>query len=279
MEPVPLHPQSDRHDRTKWVIDQIDRFIKPLIWYSVFMLILEIEMGSESSYESHWFFLWSERFVAGVLTLEYIFRCWRNSGRYFYPLSPFGIIDLLAIVPFWIGFLAPLGLISQSSLHLVRTLRILRLLKFFRYNRNLQLVALAYYRAWQRIKPLAFTTLIMCLFTMMFLVEIEPHNFPSTFEAGWFIEVTGTTVGYGDKSPDTVLGKGLMMAFMIGGLAIFAAVLSAINSSFEETFAEEANPDIDPLLEFSKTFRKRKALAEIDKNTGTTNAEDAAKVN
>ena len=254
---------------SKRVIAVIDKIVKPIVVYSVAMLIFETELGTDNSYESHWFFLWSERVVASILTLEFVFRFHRAENKKMY-LATFGWVDLLAIAPFWIGFLVPLGLLSYSYLHLVRTLRILRLLKFFRYNRNLQLTALAYYRAWHRIKPLAFTTLILCLFTMVFLVEVEPHNFPSIFNAAWFIEVTGTTVGYGDVSPDTWMGKGIMMVFMIAGLAIFAAVLSAINASFDETFADEENPDVDPIAEFAKVYRRSKYLAEIDKNTGTT---------
>ena len=259
---------------TKRVIDFIDWIIKPLVWYSVAMLIIETELGSQNSYESPAFFLWSERIIASLLTIEFVFRFIRAQSKKMYMIT-FGWIDMLAIAPFWIGFLVPLGIIPYDKLHLIRTLRILCLLKFFRYSRNLQLVALAYYRAWQRIQPLAFTTMILCLFTMVFLMEVEPHNFPSIFNAAWFIEVTGTTVGYGDVSPDTPLGMAIMMIFMIGGLAIFAAVLSAINVSFDETFADEENPDVDPIAEFAKVWQRRKEIAEIDKATGTTEAEDA----
>ena len=89
--------------------------------------------------------------------------------------------------------------------------------------------------------------------------------------------VTGTTVGYGDVSPQTMAGKLIVMSFMISGLSIFAAVFGAICSAFEEVFADEDNPDIDPLLEFNKVWEKNRKRGEIDKSTGTTHAEDAAK--
>ena len=265
-----------RWDATTWAINLIDRIVKPLIWYSVAMLMLECYLyPSVDSHHSHPFFLWSERCVALILTLEYGFRCWRNSGRGFYPTTTFGVIDLIAILPFWIGFLPFLA----PHLHLIRTLRVLRLLKFFRYSRELQLMSLAFYRAYFNLKPLIFTTIMVLLFTMFALYEIEgPHQeeFRNLFTIGWFLEVTATTVGYGDLSPQTTAGKVVVMCFMIVGLAIFMACFSAITSAFEKVFAEEADPDIDPLAQFAKVREERRQLVELDKETGTTSAEDAA---
>ncbi|CAE7860192.1 KCND2 [Symbiodinium microadriaticum] len=267
--------QEQRWDSTKRVINFIDRFVKPLVLYSVAMLLVECYLYPDvDSHNSHPFFLWSERVVALVFTLEYIFRCWRNSGRGNYATSAFGIIDLVAILPFWIGFVP----FVAPYLHLIRTLRVLRMLKFFRYSRELQLMALAFYRAYFNLKPLIFTTVMVLLFTMFALYEIEgPHQeeFRNLFTIGWFLEVTATTVGYGDLSPVTTAGKIIVMCFMIIGLAIFMACFSAITAAFDKVFAEEADPDIDPLAQFAKVRAERRALVELDKDTGTTTAEDA----
>lgn len=239
------------------VIDYIALVTKPLVWYSVIMLFLEIHAGAETSHESHWFFLWSERFVAGVMTIEYVLR-WKKSGKFLeYPLSAFGIIDLISIVPFWAGFF----LTSQSSLHLVRTLRCLRMLKFFRYSRSLQLMALGFYRSWFNLKPLLFTTFIVVMFTMFALYEVEgPHQeeFRDLFTVLYFLETTATTVGYGDHSPATVGGRLIVMGFMVVGLAIFMACFSAITNAFDKTIEEEIDPNIDPLEEFKKVREQRK---------------------
>ena len=268
--------KEHRWDATTWVIDLIDRVVKPLVWYSVAMLMLECYLYPDvDSHHSHKFFLWSERCVACIFTLEYAFRCWRNSSRGFYPTTVFGVIDLIAILPFWVGFLP----ILEPYLHLIRTLRVLRLLKFFRYSRELQLMSLAFYRAYFNLKPLIFTTIMVLLFTMFALYEIEgpyQEEFRNLFTVGWFLEVTATTVGYGDLSPQTVAGKLVGMCFMIVGLAIFMACFSAITSAFEKVFAEEADPNIDPLAEFAKVREERRQLVELDKETGTTVAEYAA---
>lgn len=105
----------------------LEILIKLLVLYSVGSYLIEVGTGTENSYESHWFFLWSERIVACIFSLEYIarFRPQENKpGKYI--LSPLGIIDLLSVLPFWLGFFVPLDWLSM-----IRTLRILRLLKFF----------------------------------------------------------------------------------------------------------------------------------------------------
>jgi len=268
---------TDRMDATKWVIDKIDLIVKPLVIYSVAMLAVECHMYPETdSRGSHPFFLWSERIVALIFTVEYAFRWWRNSGRGFYPRTAFGMIDLISILPFWIGFLP----ILRPYLHLVRTLRVLRMLKFFRYNRSLQLVALGFYRAWFNLRPLLFMTGIILLFTLFALYEVEgptQPEFRNLFTLSWFLEVTATTVGYGDLSPQTAAGRVIVMGFMIAGLAVVMACFSAITGAFDQVFAEEADPNLDPFEEFKKVKEERAVIAEMDKATGTTEAEDAAK--
>ena len=254
----------NRLDATKKVIDVIDRIVKPLVVYSVIMLLIECHLyPTQDSRGSHWGFLWSERIVASILTIEWAFRWWRNSGSKKYLLSPFGIIDFISILPFWLGFIP----FFSPYLHLVRTLRVLRLLKFFRYNRSLQLVALGFYRAWFNLKPLLFTTLIIVLFTMFALYEVEgPHQeeFRNMFTVTYFLETTATTVGYGDLSPQSIGGKAIIMVFMIAGLAIFMACFSAITSAFDQVIKEEADPDIDPLEEFRKVKQKREEIDKIE---------------
>lgn len=260
----------------KRVIDVIDRLVVPLVWYSVAMLAIECQFyPNHDSYDTPRFFLWSERIVALIFTVEYIIRLIRNSGRGFYPFTALGVIDLISILPFWIGFIPAV----DPHLHLVRTLRVLRMLKFFRYSRGLQLMALGFYRSYWALRPLLLATLMMILFTMFALFEVEgmhQEEFRSLFTVAWFLEVTGTTVGYGDMSPQSVPGKIIVMVYMIGGLAIFMACFSAITSSFDQVFREANDPDFDPLDEFEKVREEHVELEEQFKDTGTSDFEDEA---
>ncbi|WP_339748133.1 ion transporter [uncultured Rubinisphaera sp.] len=265
-----------RRESLKPVIDFLDKIVQPLVCYSVFMLALECHFYPEAdSHESHPFFLWSERGVALILTLEYLFRWIRNSGRGFYPLTTFGLIDLVAILPFWIGFVPGI----KEHLQLIRTLRVLRMLKFFRYNRGLQVMALGFYRAYFNLRPLMLTAVMVILLTMFALYEIEgpeQEEFRDLLNIAWFLEVTGTTVGYGDLYPQSIPGRVIVMIFMIAGLAIFMACFSAITSAFDEVFEQANDPDFNPLEHFPKIRKQQERLEELTKDVGTTTADDEA---
>lgn len=257
----------DKERLNRWLpdgggyLDLIDQFIRPLVWYSIFTLLVEVSMGSTHSLEGPPFFLWSERVVAGIFTLEFLFRWLRDEYR---PneygqtrIGSFFWIDLISIVPFWVGFL-PLAL---PHLRLIRTLRILRLLKFLRYSRSLQLVALGFYRAWPSLKPLMFSALIVIGVSSVGTFEAErnqqPENFSSLWDAFWFTMVTVTTVGYGDRSPVTMAGQSICIVTFFVGLAVFGAVLGVLQSSFGEIIEEERDPSVDPIEKFQEMQVRR----------------------
>ncbi len=272
----PSPEMEGRSPLLKKVIDVIDRLVVPLVWYSVVMLAIECQFyPNDDSYDTPRFFLWSERVVALIFTVEYIVRLIRNSGRGFYPITALGVIDLISILPFWVGFIPAV----DPYLQLVRTLRVLRMLKFFRYSRGLQLMALGFYRSYWNLRPLLLATLMMILFTMFALYEVEgmhQDEFRSLFTVAWFLEVTGTTVGYGDMSPQSTAGKIIVMVYMIGGLAIFMACFSAITTSFDQVFKEASDPEFDPLDQFDKVREEQEELEEHFKDTGTSDDEDEA---
>lgn len=226
----------------------IGRILKALVWISVGAFFIELNTGSENSHQSHWAFLWLERIIASVFTIEYIVR-WVKEKKY--PMTPLGAIDLLAIVPFWVGFFVP-----PQWLGLIRSLRILRLLKFFRYSRGLQLVALGFYRAYSQLKYLAFPVAVAIMFSTVAMYEAEhlaqPEAFSSLFDAFWFSMVTATTVGYGDISPATIIGKVIAMATFVSVLSLFAGFIGVLGSSLSKVLDEEIDPEVDPILLFKR---------------------------
>lgn len=273
MSHEPEHPTAV-DGVTRAAVDVIDRIVNPLVWYSIAMLAIECHLYPDtSSREGHPFFLWSERLVAVIFTAEYLIRWFRFTGPRFYPLTPFGIIDLLAVLPFWIGFIPAV----RPYLHLVRTLRVCRMLKFFRYSRGLQIIALGFYRSYFNLRPLMLATLMIVLFTMFALYQIEgaEHDeFRDLFAVAWFLEVTATTVGYGDLSPKTMGGRLIVMGYMIAGLAIFMACFSAITSAFQQVFKQADDPSFNPLDQFIIVKRRQAKLDHLHRDTGTTAAEE-----
>lgn len=190
--------------------------IKILILYSVLMYVLEIDLeGNRDSYDGHLFWLWSERCVALLFTLEYVTR-WRKRGNR-YLRSGLGVIDLIAVLPFWFGFILP-----DWALHYVRTGRVLRLMKFYRYSLAMRSFVAGLVKARDRLAGIGLVVLILLLFGAVGMYEIEgeaqPEAFGNLSNSIWWTTVTLTTVGYGDAYPVTTAGKLFAQVIMILGL-------------------------------------------------------------
>jgi voltage-gated potassium channel len=205
-------------------------FIQGLIFYSIATYFIEIELtGTE---HSQGFWLWSERVVAGVFTLEYLIR-WAASRSWLYPLRPMAIVDLLAILPFYVGFFVDL-----RSLRLIRTLRILRLFKLYRHSRALHNLTGAFERIRYEFAVIGLGVLVILWVSSVTIYEFEREAQPEVFgrlsDAGWYVLCTVTTVGYGDKVPVTPGGKVVAGLTMIAGLALFGTFMSLIGGAFLE---------------------------------------------
>jgi voltage-gated potassium channel len=158
-----------------------------------------------------------------VFTVEYGFRLWSAPRRLRYAASAFGVIDLLAILPTWLATLWP-GAQALVSIRALRVLRIFRILKLGQYvSEEAQLrQALRRSRAKITVFLVAVLTLVAILGSVMYLVEGPEHGFTSIPVAAYWAVVTLTTVGYGDLSPQTPLGRALASCVMVLGYAIIA---------------------------------------------------------
>lgn len=252
-----------------YLLHLIDKICKPLIWVSIILYFVELHLKSENSLSGPKLFLILERVVACVFMLEYFLRlfedkfypnntqdfCIHKNGSY--ATSVIGIIDLLAFLPFIIGFFVPV-----KWLGIIRACRILRLLKFFRYSRSLQLVALGFYRALPELKSICFCFFIMaCLNTAMIHEaekNIQPEKFGSIGNCFWYVLVSSTTVGYGDMYPESPFGKFIASSLLlIPTLMIYAGIIGIVGSAFVKIIAEEIDPKIDPVELFKIEWAKR----------------------
>ena len=230
---------------------------------------MELHLKSENSLSGPKFFLLTERVVAGIFIFEYLLRlledkfcpnqtqdfCIHKNGSY--ATSIIGIIDLLSFLPFILGFFVPV-----KWLGLVRACRILRLLKFFRYSRALQLVALGFYRALPELKSMCFCFVIMACLNSALIHEaeksIQPEKFGSVTNCFWYVLVSSTTVGYGDMYPESDFGKLVASVFLlIPTLMIYAGIIGIVGAAFVKIIAEEIDPNIDPVELFKIEWAKR----------------------
>lgn len=179
-----------------------------------------------------------EVFAVVVFTLEYIIRLCASRPRRGYALSFFGIIDLISILPFYIG----LG-VDLRNLRALRMLRLFRVLKLARYSKAMRRFHRAFVITKEEIVLFLTTTFILLYIAGMgiyhFENEAQPDRYSSMFDGLWWAVATLTTVGYGDVYPITVGGKIFTFVILILGLGIIAVPTGMVASALAKARKEE----------------------------------------
>jgi len=169
-----------------------------------------------------------------VFTIEYLLRIFVADRKPKFIFSFFGIIDLLAILPFYLSF----G-VDLRSLRALRFLRLFRVLKLVRYNRAMNHFTRAIKSAKEEIFLFIFITLILIYFAAVgiyyFENQAQPEHFSSIFDSLWWAIITLTTVGYGDVYPITVGGKIFTFLILMIGLGIVAIPTGIISSALTKS--------------------------------------------
>jgi voltage-gated potassium channel len=175
-----------------------------------------------------------EIFCVVVFTIEYILRIYVADSKPRFIFSFFGLIDLLAILPFYLSF----G-VDLRSLRALRFLRLFRVLKLVRYNKAMNHFIKAMSSAKEQIFLFIFITVILIYFAAVgiyyFENEAQPEKFTSIFDSLWWAIITLTTVGYGDVYPITVGGKVFTFMILLIGLGIVAVPTGIIASALTQS--------------------------------------------
>ncbi len=179
-----------------------------------------------------------ELFSVIIFTVEYILRIFVADSKPKFIFSLFGIIDFLAILPFYLSF----G-IDLRSLRALRFLRLFRVLKLARYNKALKHFTKAIKMAKEEILLFLFTTLILIYFSAIgiyyFENQAQPEHFSSIFDSLWWSIITLTTVGYGDVYPITVGGRVFTFFILMIGLGIVAIPTGIISSALTKSIEKK----------------------------------------
>ncbi|WP_256645544.1 ion transporter [Thermomonas paludicola] len=156
-----------------------------------------------------------------LFAVEYAVRAWVLRRPFRYVVSFLGVVDLLAILPTFLSLLFP-STVSLTVVRILRLLRIFRILKLVKYSDEAGLLILALIRS--RRKILIFVTTLLTIAVifgaLMYAVEGAEHGFDSIPTGMYWAVVTMATVGYGDISPGTPLGRFLTSALIIIGYSI-----------------------------------------------------------
>lgn len=225
------------------------KFIYTLIIVNVLVIILESYAEYRNNYHS--WFLWFEYFSVFVFTIEYVLRLWTAKHELKYqnkagskPLrfffSTLGIIDLIAILPFFLPFVFP---IDFAVIRMLRLFRLLRIFKLGRYSKSMKVVKDVLNETKSELTITVFIAFVLMVIssTLMYYLEHEaqPEKFASILHSFWWSVATLTTVGYGDVYPITSLGKFMSGLIAIIGIGIIALPTGIISSAFITKLQEE----------------------------------------
>ena len=171
-----------------------------------------------------------ELFSILIFSLEYLLRLFTSPKPFRFIFSFFGLIDLIAILPFYIS----MGM-DLKSLRAVRLFSLLRLLKFLRYQDTLAKLKQSFDDVKRELFLFSFATLLLIYFSSVgiyfFENEAQPEAFSSIFAAMWWSVATLTTVGYGDIYPITAGGKIFSTFIVFIGLGLVAIPTGIVASS------------------------------------------------
>lgn len=204
----------------------------------VSVIAFSIETIPDISQSTRSFLKRLEVFCVIIFTIEYLLRIYVSPSKTKFIFSFFGIIDLLAILPFYLA----LG-IDLRSVRTLRLVRLFRLFKLVRYNRVILKFNKALSYAKEELTLFFFITIVLIYLAAVgiyyFENEIQPENFASVFDSLWWAVATLTTVGYGDVYPITAGGKIFTFFVLLIGLGIVAVPAGIISSALTKAVEEK----------------------------------------
>jgi voltage-gated potassium channel len=223
-----------------------DRLITFLVLTNVCAVVLESVPSILLQYEAELALF--EAVSVALFTFEYLLRVWSDGARYSpeeggaargrkeYAFGFYGLVDLLAILPFYLQILMP-----GADLRVLRVLRLLRILKLSHYSSALEDLAAAVRSEARSFWAALYLLLIVTLLTssLMYFAEnaAQPEKFGSIPDALYWSLITLTTVGYGDVTPVTAIGKVLSVLTAFMGVCTVAMLTGIVSSAFANQMA------------------------------------------
>tara|TARA_B110000977_G_scaffold200021_1_gene289167 strand:+ start:2464 stop:3159 length:696 start_codon:yes stop_codon:yes gene_type:complete len=178
----------------------------------------------------------SFKFICVVFfSIEYILRVWLTKPSKAYIFSFFGIIDLLAIIPFYFA--------SGIDLRSIRIFRLFRILKFFKFSSAMDRLIEAFIAIKNELIIFGVGTIFLIYVSSVgiyyFENPVQPQVFKSVFHSLWWAVTTLTTVGYGDMYPITIGGKVFTTIIVFIGMGMVAVPTGLLASSLSKTISSK----------------------------------------
>lgn len=173
-----------------------------------------------------------------IFTIEYVLRVYAAEKKLKFIFSFYGIIDLLAILPFYVA-----QGVDLRSIRVFRLFRLFRAFKVLRYSKALQRFKDAFSSIKEELILFGIATIFLLYVASVgiyyFEVEAQPEQFSSIFHCFWWAVATLTTVGYGDIYPITVGGKIFASIIILIGIGIVAVPTGLVASALTKVISKE----------------------------------------
>ena len=259
-------------ERTKWkrqiyrIIFQADTKMGKLFDLVLLFLIalstFIIMMESVKIFDAklHRLFVILEIIITSFFTIEYVLRILTIKNKKKYIFSFFGIIDLLAILPFYLSLFFPITKYFLI-LRMLRMLRVFRIFNLLDFMNDGKFIVNALKSSSRKIYIFLLFLMIFCVIvgSLMFMVEGHREGFESIPQSIYWAVVKVTTVGYGDVSPGTPLGKFFSILLMLAGYSIIAVPTGIVTAemrnkrqNFELVCSRCGNEDVDDDARYCK---------------------------
>ncbi len=247
-------------ERSGKLHEMLDSFV---VWW-VFISVVAVILESVESihYVLNVQFIIVDAVAVFIFSMEYIFRLYSIAedpnfkggikGRIAYAKTPIVIIDLLAIVPFFLESM--LG--QLVDLRFLRIFRLMRLLKLTRYTSSTDTLVKALKREWPVIGASTFIMLLLVVLTAslgyLFEHAAQPDKFENIPQSIYWAVVTLASVGYGDISPVTPVGRLMTIIMALVGIGIFAVPAAILSSAFNDQLHKDREMMHNELMRFFK---------------------------
>jgi voltage-gated potassium channel len=230
-----MNPKTEEVPKSRWqrsiheIVFEAEtpagrNFDVALIWLILLSILVVFLESVKSIREQYGAILYSvEWFFTILFTVEYFLRLLSVRKPLRYALSFYGLIDLMALLPTYLSLIVP-GTHYLLTIRILRLLRIFRILKLTEYISEAKVITTALSASRRKISVflLAVLSLVTVAGSLMYVIEGESRGFTDIPTSIYWAIVTLTTVGYGDISPQTPLGKAVASLIMIAGYGIIA---------------------------------------------------------
>ena len=222
-------PSGGRRRRAFVVIFESDtpagRLFDIILLWAIVASVTVVMLDSVAAISRHFGLLFDilEWGFTLLFTVEYIARLWCVERPVRYARSFFGLVDLISVLPTYLALFVP-GLHALIDIRLLRLLRVFRILKLTEYVQEYRRLGSALAASRRKIAVFIGTVFMMVVLigTLMYLIEGPENGFTSIPIAVYWAITTVTTVGFGDITPKTDLGRALASLSMLLGWGILA---------------------------------------------------------